>query len=112
MPRLLTSSKVLRGSVGYSTNYGPVGSKSEEVMVRVYFARASTPTAPVPYAVQHGLRKVPRHWEPVHVEVDTSVATGVAAAPGRVFTIKPWATADRAMFCCDVAGTWADIILR
>ena len=108
MPRLITSSKILRESVSFTgrTFGGPTG-KAQEVRVHVFFPVASTAGAPAPVSVPHQLGKAPSAWEPVHVERLTS-----AGAPGTISTVFPWADKHRAMFLCDVAGTYAEINLR
>lgn len=108
MPRLITSSKILRSSVSFSKKvYDRKTGKAKEVMVRVYFPNASSAGTAYPVTVPHSLGKVPVQASPVKLERDPA-----AGPPGVVYTLRPWATSTRATFHCSTDNTWADIVLR
>lgn len=108
MPRLITSNRILRSSVSFvPRQFGRKRSKAKEIRVHVYFTTASTPGALAPVSVVHSLGYPPSAWDIVHVERDP--ATG---PPGTVFTVFPWASSTKTMFCCSTAATWAEIVLR
>jgi hypothetical protein len=110
MPRLITSKRILRGSVSNAKRvYDKRTAKSQEAMVRVYFPEATIAGLPnrKPVTVNHALGKTPVQADVVSIERDPA-----AGPPGQVYKVYPWATSTRATFFCTTANTWADIVLR
>lgn len=112
MPKLITSKEILRSSVSFSKRdrRGYLGGrqKSKEVRVIVYFPEASVAGVGnlKPVGAPHRLGAVPQSW----THVPTSDPD--ASMPGTVFTVFPWASRTKVYFCCTVAGTTAEIVLR
>jgi hypothetical protein len=107
MPKLLTSTRLLRGSIrGEGRDFTPSRkSKVPEKRVSFYFPTASSPAAPAPVSRRHYLGRTPTSYTIVSNRCSS-------ATPGTVFDVFPFLSPTHITLHCSVGQSTVEIIVR